>query len=82
MTPEGVTNKTEVESDPNMAGPNSDCDGLTDVVETNDLSTNPFNSNTDANKLSYYLEIMAHMTNLIKANTNGDNLKDAFKIDN
>jgi hypothetical protein len=57
----------------------SDCDGLTDDEERA-LGTDPFNPDTDGDRLTDYLEVRIYFTNPLNPDSDGDGLSDYFEI--
>jgi lysozyme-like protein/NlpC/P60 family protein/thrombospondin type 3 repeat protein len=64
---------------PDLGGPDSDRDGLSDAMERR-LGLDPLRADTDGDNLSDAQELIVHGTDARKADTDGDQLNDAFEL--
>jgi hypothetical protein len=64
---------------PDLGGPDSDHDGLSDALERR-LGLDPLRADTDGDGLSDADELIKYGTDARKADTDGDGLNDAFEL--
>jgi cell wall-associated NlpC family hydrolase len=64
---------------PDLGGPDSDRDGLSDAMERR-LGLDPLRADTDGDNLTDAQELITHGTDARKADTDGDQLNDAFEL--
>ena len=64
---------------PDLGGPDSDRDGLSDALERR-LGLDPLRADTDGDNLSDAQEMITYGTDARKADTDGDGLNDAFEL--
>jgi cell wall-associated NlpC family hydrolase len=64
---------------PELGGPDSDRDGLSDALERR-MGLDPLRADTDGDNLTDAQELITHGTDGRKADTDGDQLNDAFEL--
>ncbi|WP_051807649.1 NlpC/P60 family protein [Actinoplanes subtropicus] len=79
QTPFADTLPVQPTPPPDLGGPDSDHDGLSDALERR-LGLDPLRADTDGDGLSDADELIKYGTDARKADTDGDGLNDAFEL--
>ncbi|MCU7727333.1 transglycosylase SLT domain-containing protein [Actinoplanes sp. KI2] len=74
-----LTQTLPVQPPPDLGGPDSDHDGLSDALERR-LGLDPLRADTDGDGLSDAQELVTYGTDARKADSDGDGLNDAFEL--